>query len=372
MQSLDTLPPEILLYIARFTGSDYLRAHVDRLLVAQFVAFENLALSTESLQRFLAAPKRSHLRVLASVRTLSIEGRNYDDYNSPIDAATDPDPLVLESEAENDHHRAQIEAWRMMGLIGNCVFLDLQTCGSLVSLAGYLRHMAELKAFRLKVSMKSPLNEWVDKLLTPAIVSVINSLPRSITSLTIDNPWEQSGFRHGPDDYHQICCLVLSPDFLPSLRHLRLRLRSICPRIFEMNDSAKHPYLETFIINLSRKEPALHQAEGQQSECCLEFGTIKRTPFPELLDAAEATMVRLPAIRTFRILRCIFPMLQVAAHDILTNRQALLPENARWNDLDWIGDEFTDIDVHDQSDVDLFDDSDFDAPWISLEAETAL
>lgn len=347
--------------------------------VAQFVAFENIALSTELLQRFLAAPKRSHLRVLASVRTLSIEGRNYNHHDAHIHATTDPDHLTLESEAENGHQRAQIEAWRMTGPMGDCAFLDLQTCGSLVCFAGYLRHMVELETFRLKISMKSPVNEWVDKLRAPAIVSVINALPRTITSLTIDNPWERSSFRRGPDDYHQICRQVLSSEFLPSLRHLCLRLRNICPRIFEMNNDAKHPYLETLIINLSLKELALHESEAQQSECCLEFGTMERTLFPGLLDAAKDATVRLPAIKTFRILRCIFPTFRVASYDILTNRQALLPENARWDNLDQIGDEFTDIDADDQSDVDLFDDLGSDtksfspkAPWINLDVETTL
>jgi hypothetical protein len=140
-------------------------------------------------------------------------------------------------------------------------------------------------------------------------------------------------------------------------------MRSICPTVFDINDYAKHPYLETFIINLSLSDPPLHQ-----SECCLEFGAIKRPLFPEWLDAAESTLVRLPAIRTFTILRCVLPMLQVASYDILTSRQALLPENARWDDLDWVGDEFTDIDADDQPDMDLFDESGSDAELFSPEA----
>jgi hypothetical protein len=343
--------------------------------IAQIVAFEEIELSTDSLQRFLAAPRRSQLRVLETVKKLTVEDDGYYDYSARIHAATDSDYSVREFETENFHQHAQTESWRMTALMGNSEFLDLQTCGSLVSFTGYLRHMVELKTFRFKVSMKSPVNEWIDQLHAPIIVSVFNALPKSITSLTIDNPWERSGFRRRPDDYHQICCQVLSQDFLPSLRHLCLRLRSICPRVFEMNDHAAHPYLETLTVNLSLKDP-VHQSEAEQSECCEEFGTIERTLFPELLDAAKNTVIRLPAIRTFRILRHVYPILRLTSYDILANKQALLPENARW---DQIGDEFPDVPADDQSDVDLFDNSGSDtessslnAPWINLEVEATL
>lgn len=83
MLSFDTLPPEIILLIARFVGGGYFRAGADRLLVckawlvllvrvsiltwtdpnpsirykvAQSVAFEDLALTIDMLQRFWRLP----------------------------------------------------------------------------------------------------------------------------------------------------------------------------------------------------------------------------------------------------------------------------------------------------------------------------
>lgn len=146
-----------------------------------------------------------------------------------------------------------------------------------------------------------------------------------------------------------------------------------------MNDHAKQSSLGTFVIEISLKQLVLHRPEAQQSECCLEFGTTQRTLSLELLDAAKDTTVRLPAITTFRILHYRFPMLRVASYDILTDREVLLPDNACWDDADQIGDEFTDIDATEQSDMDLSNGSGSDLEsfspiisWINLEVEATL
>jgi hypothetical protein len=43
------------------------------------VAFENLALTIDMLQRFLAASDCAYALVIASIKYLSIEDRNFDD-----------------------------------------------------------------------------------------------------------------------------------------------------------------------------------------------------------------------------------------------------------------------------------------------------
>ena len=52
--------------------------------VAQSVAFEDLALTVDTPQRFLAAPDRAHAIVMASIRHLSIEGANFDEHDVEI------------------------------------------------------------------------------------------------------------------------------------------------------------------------------------------------------------------------------------------------------------------------------------------------
>jgi len=103
--------------------------------------------------------------------------------------------------------------------------------------------------------MKSGGYEWNEGLCTTAMTSVISSLPKSITALTGDNPSEPpSENTLDPNDHHPLCHLLLFQELAPSLRHVYIRLGSICPWMFKMNGAAKHSHLETLVINISLDE----------------------------------------------------------------------------------------------------------------------
>jgi hypothetical protein len=170
MPSLDSLPAEVLLAIARFVGGGYLRARTDRLLVckawfaslsisvwdwsntlsrygsARSVAFEDLYLTVETLQHFLAAPDRTHDLVKTSVRKLFIAGEHIDAYNEM--------GATLHGKAEK---------W------------IVNVCESLLSFTTHLPQMAGLWSFRLELLVDSIPSKRLEDLWNKAMVTLVSS-----------------------------------------------------------------------------------------------------------------------------------------------------------------------------------------------------
>jgi hypothetical protein len=230
----DALPAEVLLCIAKFLGSHYLRVRTDRLLlfkdwfvsltdasidykankqvnryqVAQLVAFEDLTITFRSLQRFLEAPYCANTLVQSCVRRLSVEGVHLsgDDSQEGLQA-----PLDTQFSSQNT-----------------------ECCQSLNSLATFIPEMASLHTFHLKILIDSPSSISEEKRWSQTIITLISSLRKSITHLIVDNPGQSPRVSldstGGADQGHLICHLFCAGNFLPSLRHLRLRMRIICPQ----------------------------------------------------------------------------------------------------------------------------------------------
>jgi hypothetical protein len=224
MPSFDTLPPEIILLIARFVGGGYFRAGADRLLVcnawfvllvrvsiltwtdpnpsirykvAQSVAFEDLALTIDMLQRFLAAPDRAHALVMASIKYLSIEGRNFDDEHDV--------EITDEMGAQGSGQGWEALAWREQR--------TFKIYENLIDFASHLPQMAELKSFRLEMLMKPTALKWLEDLWIKSAVTLISSFPKSLTSVMIDNPGVPSRFSLESNDACHICPLLLAKTF---------------------------------------------------------------------------------------------------------------------------------------------------------------
>jgi hypothetical protein len=142
---------------------------------------------------------------------------------------------------------------------------------------------------------------------------------------------------------------------LPSLRHLRLRMRIICPQVLKMNSSNEHPLLETMVLNLSLHVEGVNVTD--QAQYCAGYGSRKAGLYLDMLVMAEHAVLEFQALKTLRILHPRFPSLKIGSDDAVLKRRAVLPENVPWNDVDWDDEGFTDNDGHEESDVDLFDDS---------------
>jgi hypothetical protein len=354
----DALPAEVLFCIAKFLGNHYLRVRTDRLLlfkdwfesltdasidykankqfnryqVAQLVAFEDLTITIRSLQRFLEAPYNAHTLVQSCVRRLSVEGIHLygDDSQEGLQY-----PLDDQISSQN-----------------------IECCQSLNCLATLIPEMASLHTFRLKIlvdplSSISEENRW-----NQTIITLISSLPKSVTHLVVDNPGQSPraslDSTGRADQGHLICHLLCARNFLPSLRHLRLCIRIICPQVLKINSSNEHPLLEA-MVNLSLQEEGVNVTD--QAQYCTGYGPRKAGLYLDMLVMAEHAVLEFQALKTLRILHPRFPSLKIGSDDTVLKRLVVLPEDVPWDDVDWDDEGFTDNDAHEESDVDLCDDS---------------
>ena len=363
----DALPAEVLFCIAKFLGSHYLRVRTDRLLlfkgwlypsnasidykankqfnryqVAQLVAFEDLTITIRSLQRFLEAPCSAHTLVQSCVRRLSVEGIHLygDDSQEGLQAPLD------------DQFSSQY----------------IECCQSLNFLATLIPEMTSLHTFRLKILIDSPSSISEENRWSQTIIILISPLPKSVTHLVVDNPGQSPRVildsTGGADQDHLICHLFCARNFLPSLRHLRLCMRIICPQVLKMKSSNEHPLLETMVLNLSLHEEGVNVTDLAQY--CAGYRSRMAGLYLDMLVMAEDVALEFPALRTLRILHPKFLSLTIGSDDAVLKRRVVLPENVPWDDVDWDDEGFTDDDGHEESDVDLFDDSASEASQIPI------
>ncbi|OJJ03338.1 hypothetical protein ASPVEDRAFT_731859 [Aspergillus versicolor CBS 583.65] len=121
---------------------------------------------------------------------------------------------------------------------------------------------------------------------------------------------------------------------MPSLRSLRLRMRRICPRVLDMQQT--HPSsitstsrIESIIINLSLVEPG--HTYGRFSRHCTRVMSTYGL-FNEMIRVASEMAKQTPSLRQVRILRHKNPTASVLAHDCVTGNRTVLLGDQQW---DW-------------------------------------
>lgn len=188
-------------------------------------------------------------------------------------------------------------------IISNCVD---RTIENLAYLSFHLKCVNRMKAFRLQLFMFSHQAHANRAGPLPMIISaLLKNLPRKLSRLTIDCcdylvPQSRQAEAECPSS------LLLKKDPVPSLRHLRLRSRFICPKIFTIICSSGESELETLIINISlrveQSSPPMNKVFF--SEECYEgnlhgSGDLRT----KLSHAANAKLPRLTRIKALRVLR---------------------------------------------------------------------
>lgn len=273
-------------------------------------------LSTESLQRFLAASP-----VLDNAKTLSFEARNIiEGYVLGVHPANFTASRALrDGEAPETIFTANNRFQRRARDIRN----------SLSALATHLPNMLKLRAFRLEIVMNSPKSTSEELAYNQTLRTLLLSLPKSITTLMIDICCEPPYTYHedadlslnantDADNVHSVCHVLSVEGCLPYLRHIRLRAHTICPKVIKMVPHNTHPRLETVVLNLNHHDNA--SKGGHIMPYCPEYGIPKGPLYFEMLNMAEAAILNFPALKTCRILKPKFPNLQVTSYDVVSKR----------------------------------------------------
>ena len=291
------------------------------------MAYEELSLKSNKIELYLEAPDKIKHFVNA--------------YNS--DLTVDLTGLFERNESLNDEF-----------ITSKCVD---RTMAILAHLSIHLKRMKRMRGFRLRFLEffhQSHTNNMT------MISTLLADLPRNLSRLTFDCC----------NDYPMTQCQSMCPSFLllnkdrvPSLRHLRLRNRFICPRIFDTICSSGESQLETFIINTSLKveqsSPLMNKTffskechpdlQGQLHVPGTGGAIIPQNSYQflgpsgwhgsgdlgtRLSNAANAILPRLKCIKVLRILRHKHPSDDVVSYDVLSDRSVILPKNADWEDAD--------------------------------------
>ena len=286
------------------------------------MAYGELSLKSNKIELYLEAPERIKRLVNA--------------YNT--DLTVDLTGLFERNESLNDEFNTS-----------KCVD---RTMTILAHLSIHLKCMKRMRGFRLQFLEffhQSHTNNMT------MISTLLADLPRNLSRLTFDccNDY--------PMTQRQSMCpsfLLLNKDRVPSLRHLRLRNRFICPRIFDTICSSGESQLETLIINTSLKveqsSPPMNRIFFTK-ECHPDLRGQLHVPGTggdlgtRLSNAANAILPRLKRIKVLRILRHKHPSDDVLSYDVLSDRSVILPKNADWEDADCHDEGETDPDCEERS-----------------------
>lgn len=271
------------------------------------MAYGELSLTSTKIEKYLKAPESVRQLVQASNSKLSVRLSEY-------------------SEKE--------EALIHKSIAPECVD---QTMEILASFASHLQRMHRMKVFRLQLFILLDQIHTNNTGLIPMIIStLLEDLPRSLARLTIDC---YSGYRVSqgrPVESECLSSLLLDKSFIPSLRHLCLRSRFICPRIFDPFCSSAESRLESLIINTSlrveRSSPPMNKVFFSKQCHGEHVGDGSGELCTKLKDAAKAKLPQLARIKVIRLLRHKHPSDDVLSYDVLSDRTVILPENANWED----------------------------------------
>ena len=250
-----------------------------------------------------------------------------------------------------------------------------RTMASLADLSIHLKCMKRMKGFRLEF-LEFCRQAHANNITM--ISTLLADLPRSLSRLTFDcyNDYQkrQSMEAECPS------FLLLSKDRVPSLRHLRLRNRFICPKIFDTICSSGESQLETLIINISLKveqsSPPMNKVffskechpepRGQLHVPGTGGAILTQNSYQSLnpggwhgsgdlgarlSNAANTVLPQLKRIKALRILRHKHPSDDVISYDVLSGRSVILPTNANWEDADCQDYGETDPDCEERSEI---------------------
>ncbi|KAG4441074.1 hypothetical protein IFR05_003428 [Cadophora sp. M221] len=341
MLSFQTLPAEVLLMIAQYLGGAYLRAEVGRILlcrtwysVTQSVAWEVVGFSINTFESFLQAPTTIQSFIHSRVKNLSISGPY--DTNIPFQTQT----------TETDTQ----ETWRVAKLRSLLQARNTTLCTSLTSFSTTtLPQMHKLHTFALNISSQSTIYTETDNTWTDTLRTLVTSLPHTLTSLTIDKLGPTSRFSAGAQDPHAVCKIVLANNAIPSLRHLRLRLHSICPLLFAIKDIQIHASLETLVVALDACSPQLGMVH--HAHRCRQPQQSSQRLYDDMVDAAKIAVEAgcFPALKKARILRYDVEGLVFCSLDVVTGRMIEVPEGVEWGDVNWDDQSNMAVDLREES-----------------------
>ncbi|KAJ5587860.1 uncharacterized protein N7459_003625 [Penicillium hispanicum] len=296
--SLQELPTEILLIILEFVGRCACRTTKARSLtvckwwhrLAEPIFLEDITVSASRLSK-LSSASQTKIRLFTQRLAVNV-------------GDTSPSPVHAKGQHPHGRHlrlkrsqekRLVLHLERLNLLLRNCSSLESFSLGCFPDLSDSL------------------LGSWSPSRLLDSLWS------SKISRLEMDT----GGVDFGTETGHLCPQLALQ---IPSLRFVRLRMRSICPDILRLQHAGTFgpSRIEELIINLSL-------ADLNQYSISLSAHCSGHSPGLDLAEdmivAGKAAVRDTPSLKTLKIVGYIFPSGQAVTHDCVADITKILSED---------------------------------------------
>jgi hypothetical protein len=188
-----------------------------------------------------------------------------------------------------------------------------------------------------EIDLRFPLGPRYEYLASWSISGLLGSIPASrISDLVLDICGSETEDDHTSG--HHMCPNLAS--LIPSLRTVRLRMRKICPRIFEFPSDPEHnSRLESLIVNISLREHDIRILYSGYSSHCETYRDGWDLYF-EMIEAATTAIPKLPKIKVMKLISHKDLETETVSHDCITGRRAIIAEKGY---RDWDNDGKADV-----------------------------
>ncbi|OAL50497.1 hypothetical protein IQ07DRAFT_587152 [Pyrenochaeta sp. DS3sAY3a] len=327
------LPPETLIRIFDYVGSSYFRSDLSRLTVCKQwsrfalpACFQEFHVTQKTLRRLLSSRyvESSLPLVKDSLETLDLDLKGFEDWNSTsVSPHNSQAGTVLDvSYWIGAHGRAVLAAW------------TAKLNNDLSYLATIYKQSRKLRILRIQATGELHPLLWFLERRDYIFLSTIHAFlsSSSITSLELD----LCGTRLVPDESQEhgegfhTCTSIAA--LLTTLRHLRLRMHTICADVLKPQQHSTNLRLNEILINLSLINGSPPITSAYHATCCGSSpGGIVQL-IADMEKQAQDLAAQMAAPRMVRILTHTLPNFEFRAFDVLTGKNVALSKGAEWDD----------------------------------------
>ncbi|KAK0710363.1 hypothetical protein B0T21DRAFT_376472 [Apiosordaria backusii] len=288
---------------------------------AHTACFRDFYVTQKTLRCLLSSPYvESSLRLVKnSVETLDLNLKGFEDWDSIPLSRQDPRAVNVWNGA---HGHAVRAAW------------TTELNNDLLYLATIIKQSRRLRILRIQATSElHPLLRFLERrdyLFLSTIRAFLSA--SNLTSLELD----LCGTRLMPhqsqengEGFH-VCTSIAA--LLPTLRRLRLRMRTICADVLKPPQHCTSLSLNEMLINLSlSNESPVTTSAAHATRCGSSTGGFLQLK-ADMEKQAQVLVAQMAAPKIVRILTHTLPNIKMQAFDVLTGRNVTLSEGAEWDD----------------------------------------
>ncbi len=327
--SLLELPPELWAEIFNYVGSSYFQSDVSRHTVckqwskfAHTACFQQLYINQIILPRLQSPQHREANMSLIKHNSESLE-LNLRGFDGNVDPS-------MFSSSDHDQVESPVGVWTKM--------LD----SDLSILASTIKEARKLKTLKMKATCELDLLHSQPNSRDYLHFSTIRALldAEHLTRLDLDlGGTDLLKHQHQEQEKGLHLCTTIAA-LLKRLRHVRLRLCEICPRILRPPPDSTDLPLESVIMNFSLTNPWPLMTYIRYARHCKASQGVFDWLRPEFINEAKTLVTQMSAPKMVRILVDDYPNSTLQIYDFLNDIKMLLDQGADWEDEGEIMEEF--------------------------------